>query len=41
MIRFHSAFSEERVRNLWRQVLAAPECAGLSPGRPTYQNRTI
>ena len=40
-IRFHSAFSEERIRNLWRQFLASPECAGLVPGRPTYQDRTI
>lgn len=40
-IRFHSAFSDERIRNLWLQVLAAPECAGLPLGRPTYQNRPI
>ena len=40
-IRFHSAFSEERVRDLWSQFLAAPECGGLSPGRPTYQGRAI
>jgi hypothetical protein len=40
-IRFHSAFSEERISNLWSQFLAAPECAGFSSGRPTYQNRAI
>lgn len=40
-IRFHSAFSEERVRNLWSRFLAAPECSGITIGRPTYQGRII
>jgi len=40
-IRFHSAFSEERIRNLWRQFLAAPECAGFTIGSPTYQGKKI
>ena len=40
-IRFHAAFSEERIRNLWRQFLTAPECAGLAIGNPTYQGRAI
>lgn len=40
-IRFHSAFSEERVRKLWCQFLAAPESTGLPLERPTYQGRAI
>lgn len=40
-IRYHAAFSEERIRNLWHQFLAAPECAGLAIGNPTYQGRAI
>lgn len=40
-IRFHSAFPEKPIHNLWNQLLAAPDCAGLSTGRPTYQNRAI
>ena len=40
-IRFHAAFSEERIRNLWRQFIASPECAGLAIGNPTYQGRAI
>lgn len=40
-IRFHAGFSEERICNLWSQFLAAPECAGISPERPTYQGWTI
>lgn len=40
-IRFHSAFSDDRVRNLWHQLRSAPECAGLPIGNPTYQGRPL
>jgi hypothetical protein len=40
-IRFHSAFSDERVRNLWHQLRSAQECAGLPLATPTYQGRAL
>lgn len=40
-IRFHSGFSDERVRGLWLCLLASPECAGLRLGMPTYQGRRL
>jgi len=40
-IRYHRAFSDERVRNLWRQVLKNPEIAGAGLGDLYYQGRKI
>jgi len=40
-IRFHSAFSDERIRNLWLRVLAIPEVARARPGQLYYQGREI
>ena len=40
-IRFHSAFSDERVHNLWHQLRSAPECAGLPIENPTYHGRHL
>ena len=40
-IRFHKAFSDERIKSIWARVLSIPEvaCAGL--GRLYYQGREI
>jgi len=40
-IRFHSAFSDDRVRNIWREFRGSPECVGLPVGSPTYQGRNL
>lgn len=40
-IRFHSAFSDERVRSLWSQVLKHPEIAHAGLGRVYYQGREV
>jgi hypothetical protein len=40
-IRFHSAYSDERIRNLWFRVLAIPEIAKAGFGRLYYQGREI
>src|ERR1041385_4735625 len=40
-IRFHKAFSDERVRNIWSRVLAIPEVANARLGRLYYQGREI
>ncbi len=40
-IRFHSAFSDERVRNLWSRVLRHPGLAQAGLGRVYYQGREI
>jgi len=40
-IRFHQAFSDERIRGLWRRVLAAPELGGMEFGTLYYQGREI
>lgn len=40
-IRFHSGFSDERVRLIWRGFTSCPECAGLSIPNLTYQGRAL
>jgi len=40
-IRFHQAYSDERIRGLWRRVLAATELAGKEFGTLFYQGREI
>lgn len=40
-IRFHRAYSDDRIRALWDRVRSAPECAGLSFGNLTYQGRLL
>ena len=40
-IRFHRAFSDERVKSIWSRVLAIPEVAGAGLGRLYYQGREI
>ena len=40
-IRFHQAFSDERIRALWERVLAIPEISGAKLGRVYYQGREI
>ena len=40
-IRFHSAFSDERMRNIWSRVLAIPEVASAARGGVYYQGRKI
>ena len=40
-IRFHSAFSDERIRNLWSGVMAIPEVARAGLGQLFYQGREI
>jgi hypothetical protein len=40
-IRFHRDYTDERIRNIWKRVLAAPEMSGKSPGKLTYQGREI
>ena len=40
-IRFHSEFSDERVRNLWLRVLAISEVAKAELGQIFYQGRAI
>jgi hypothetical protein len=40
-IRFHSAFSEERLRNIWARVVAIPEVASAGLGSVYYQGRKI
>lgn len=40
-IRFHRAFSDERIRHLWSRMLAVPEIAEARLGRLYYQGREI
>ncbi|MDR3460604.1 MAG: hypothetical protein P4N60_24510 [Verrucomicrobiae bacterium] len=40
-IRFHKAFSDDRLRTLWRKVLAMPELAKTRFGQLYYQGREI
>ena len=40
-IRFHSAYSEDRIRSIWSQILAIPEIAKAGLGRLYYQGREI
>ena len=40
-IRFHNAFSDERVRSIWSRVLAMPEVARTGLRRVYYQGREI
>ena len=40
-IRFHSAFSDERMRSLWSRVLTISEVANAGLGRVYYQGREI
>jgi hypothetical protein len=40
-IRFHSAFSDERLKILWLRVLTLPEIAAAKLGKLYYQGRDI
>ena len=40
-IRFHKAFSDDRIRTIWRGVLASPELASAKLGQLYYQGREI
>ena len=40
-IRYHQAFSDERIRNLWAKVLAIPDIARAGLGPLYYQGREI
>jgi len=40
-IRFHKAFSDDRIRAIWRGVLMRPELAKAGFGRLYYQGREI
>lgn len=40
-IRFHSAFSAERVKNVWARVLEIPEVASAGLGPLCYQGREV
>jgi hypothetical protein len=40
-IRFHRHYSDERIRNIWRRVLASPQIAKTVHGRLYYQGREI
>src|SRR6185295_16178087 len=40
-IRFHKAFSDERIRTIWRSVLSSPKLASAKLGRLYYQGREI
>ena len=40
-IRFHSAFSDDRIRNLWLRVLGISEVAKAELGPLYYQGREI
>jgi hypothetical protein len=40
-IRFHCAFSDERIRGVWSRVLMIPEIARAGLGRLYYQGREM
>jgi hypothetical protein len=40
-IRFHQAFSDERICGLWRRVVTAAELGGKQLGKLYYQGREI
>jgi hypothetical protein len=40
-IRFHKAFSDEKVSSLWQELRSLPECFSLPFGVVTYQGRAL
>jgi hypothetical protein len=40
-IRFHKAFSDDRIRTIWRRLLSSPELASARFGQLYYQGREI
>ena len=40
-IRFHQAFSDDRIRTIWHSVLSSPELAKTRLGQLYYQGREI
>ncbi len=40
-IRFHKAFSDEKMRSLWQELRSLPECASLPLEILTYQGRNL
>lgn len=40
-IRFHKAFSDDRIRSIWRSVLSNPELAKAKLGQLYYQGRKL
>jgi len=40
-IRFHSAYSDDRIRGIWKRVLQEPLIAKAGLGRLSYQGRGI
>jgi hypothetical protein len=40
-IRFHQAFSDDRIRTLWRKALSLPELAKTRFGQLYYQGREM
>ena len=40
-IRFHSAFSDDRIRSIWSRVLMIPEIPKTGLGKLYYQGREI
>ncbi len=40
-IRYHKAFSDDRIRTIWRRVLSCPELAIARLGQLYYQGREI
>ena len=40
-IRFHKAFSDDRIRTIWRNTLSSPELANARFGQLYYQGREI
>jgi hypothetical protein len=40
-IRFHKAFSDDRIRTIWRKLLSSPELASARFGQLYYQGREI
>lgn len=40
-IRFHSRYSDERIRTIWNAVRSTPELANVSLGKLFYQGREL
>ncbi len=40
-IRFHTAFSDERIRTIWARILTIPEIGTAGLGRLYYQGREL
>ena len=40
-IRHHAAFSDERIRTIWRELRACPECKTLPLENLSYQGRDL